>query len=202
MCRQKFLSDAAACLSVMFGSRVLFMLLMLAMGMPFPRDLRAQQVTAPGVAAISELRVLPGHERDVERAVEQVREATLKDPGCAYFFVTTRQGDSTTIFLFEEFRSSAAFQKHVEAARRGAATGTQSNPNSFLVALASRPDMRDDLNMPSESDVTSADAISIASRSSAPMPGPSMEPRNTNVPSPILFLIHTECFPHLARASL
>ena len=101
MCRQKFLSDAAACLSVMFGSRVLFMLLMLAMGMPFPRDLRAQQVTAPGVAAISELRVLPGHERDVERAVEQVREATLKDPGCAYSFVTTLQGDSTTIFLFE-----------------------------------------------------------------------------------------------------
>src|SRR6266699_4330105 len=51
-------------------------------------------------------------------------------------------------------------------------------------------------------DPDSADATSIASRSSAPMPGPSIEPRNTSVPSPIFFLIHTECFPNLARASL
>jgi hypothetical protein len=57
MCRQQFQSDAAGCLSAMFGSRVLLILLIfaLAMGNPFPRDLRAQQVTAPGVAAISEL---------------------------------------------------------------------------------------------------------------------------------------------------
>jgi quinol monooxygenase YgiN len=40
---------------------------------------------------------------------------TLKDPGCAYFFVTARRDDPSTIFLFEEFRSEEAFQKHVHA---------------------------------------------------------------------------------------
>jgi hypothetical protein len=109
MCRRQFQSDAAGCLSFMFGSRVLFILLILAlaMGMPFPRDLRAQQVTAPGAAAI----VLPGHERDVERAVEQVREATLKDPGCAYFFVTTRFHDHLSV-------RGVSVQRRISEARR------------------------------------------------------------------------------------
>jgi Antibiotic biosynthesis monooxygenase len=74
-----------------------------------PMWLLAQEATGTEVSAISELHVIPGHEAAVRQAVQQVQEATLKDPGCAYFFVTARRDELSTIVLFEEFRSEEAF---------------------------------------------------------------------------------------------
>ncbi|WP_454622057.1 putative quinol monooxygenase [Bradyrhizobium cenepequi] len=80
------------------------------------------------VAAISEIRILPGHLDAVRKAVDSVRAATLKDPGCLVFFATTKEDDSSTIILFEVFRSQSAFAQH------GAAEATQ----RFLAELRGR----------------------------------------------------------------
>lgn len=101
--------------TIVIGSPALVSILAVVAAMLFPTWLFAQEATGSEVSAISELRVIPGHEAAVWQAVQQVREATLKDPGCTYFFVTERRDDPSTIVLFEEFRSEAAFQKHVHA---------------------------------------------------------------------------------------
>jgi catechol 2,3-dioxygenase-like lactoylglutathione lyase family enzyme/quinol monooxygenase YgiN len=90
-------------------------ILALVAAMLLPTWLFAQEATGSEVSAISELHVIPGHEASVWQAVQQVREATLKDPGCAYFFATVRRDDPSTTLLFEQFRSEAAFRKHVHA---------------------------------------------------------------------------------------
>jgi quinol monooxygenase YgiN len=84
--------------------------------MLFPGWLEPHSATESEVSAISEIRVLPRDEAEVITAVGLVRTATLADPGCACFFFTTKQDDSSTIFWFEEFRSTRDFQRHVHAA--------------------------------------------------------------------------------------
>lgn len=87
----------------------------LVFGLMFSVWAEAQSATGSEVSAISKIQVLPGHEAEVMRAIDQVKAATLADPGCSYFFFTTKQDDSSTILLFEEFRSDADFQQHVRA---------------------------------------------------------------------------------------
>jgi Antibiotic biosynthesis monooxygenase len=95
--------------TIVLGSLALVSILALVATMLIPTWLFAQEATGAEVSAIAELHVIPGHEAAVRQAVQQVQEATLKDPGCAYFFVTARRDELSTIVLFEEFRSEEAF---------------------------------------------------------------------------------------------
>jgi quinol monooxygenase YgiN/catechol 2,3-dioxygenase-like lactoylglutathione lyase family enzyme len=72
-------------------------------------------LTGTEIGAISEIAMLTGHEPEVRIAIEDVRSATLKDPGCLSFFITEKQDASSTVVLFEVFGSQDDFERHVRA---------------------------------------------------------------------------------------
>lgn len=67
------------------------------------------------IAAISEIKVLPGQDTAVQKAVADVRAMTLEDPGCLEFYASAKENDPSTIVLFEVFRSQTAFSRHGDA---------------------------------------------------------------------------------------
>jgi quinol monooxygenase YgiN/catechol 2,3-dioxygenase-like lactoylglutathione lyase family enzyme len=126
-----------------------------------------QQLTGTEIGAISEITILPGHEPEVRSAVEDVRSATLKDPGCLTFFITEKQDAPSTIVLFETFGSQDDFERHV----RAPAT------KEFLAKLKGRVEgdtSRVTMLRPSAGPVTAGGRATISKTTSSAPAGPSL----------------------------
>ena len=57
-------------------------------------------------------RAKPGEEAAVMDLLGQVGRATTEEPGCELFWVHRSLDDPSTFFLYERFRSEAAFEAH------------------------------------------------------------------------------------------